>query len=641
MPIRWAAVAIMTGIIMVFMIKSEGGSWRNALLENVEEKTLVVAEAVDVQRKPTTTPLIPMERIDTTTTVSKKVVKAFVSDSTSYTKSSISGSTTSKTSTSSTSTTDIRRDGTFEAATSRCREADTDMVAINMIKLDDAKVETVKTNKISKEAKPFCQCAHGSVARGHGRIVGFEHYKGSKYEPLTGWSMYPAECDDCECVEVKALEPLQENSSVEKVQARLRLMEEFAREKNVLAAPAKNSIEWKDHKCSRLEIGDADLLTFKTGCNGLDFGNAASLVWIAGRAAKTADEGVIMGELQTSIFSACAKTTSQLHLHVMLSEPDFGAPDTYCISCWLASTCHAALRVNPSFQNDSTSLTRVPVVFTEIPLRPVIKNWFRESGIVSFSHRSTWFGYSKIWLPDLLPNIDVAAFVDTDTYFTKDPTILLQLAGNFDHFQAISGLHLENRLYRYRFNSGCMLMSMKRLRETGWRSEVNHFINKNRGMKANESTEGYTENGKCVRFKFGAVDFPMCLTMPCRWIDGHPPKDSGWHKKILCDNPNQTWFADAGDQEFLSYFVSRKPEWFSKLPDGIHKHIQHWKLSEAPLSTLVVLHSPEMARHALAGVGESQNVNPVFRDLFGFPKDAPGDAKRNYGSICQRCQSEK
>lgn len=173
MSIRWTAVAIMTGIIMVFMIRSEGSSWRNALLENVEEKTFVVAEAVDLQRKPTTTPLIPIERIDTTTTVSEKVVKAFISDSTSYTKSSISGSTTSKTSTSSTSTTDMRLDESFEAATSRCKAADTDMVAINMIKLDDAKVEAVKTNKISKEAKPFCQCAHGSVARGRGRIVGF------------------------------------------------------------------------------------------------------------------------------------------------------------------------------------------------------------------------------------------------------------------------------------------------------------------------------------------------------------------------------------------------------------------------------------------------------------------------------------
>ena len=114
--------------------------------------------------------------------------------------------------------------------------------------------------------------------------------------------------------------------------------------------------------------------------------------------------------------------------------------------------------------------------------------------IVGFSHKSTWFGYSKLWLPRLLPMDDWVAFIDTDTVFMRDPWALLDMRhtvmGPTHHIAAIvtPGMGFPARI-----NSGVMVMALGRLRASNWTEALRASVQRNRGWPVGAAVDAAAE----------------------------------------------------------------------------------------------------------------------------------------------------
>ena len=149
-----------------------------------------------------------------------------------------------------------------------------------------------------------------------------------------------------------------------------------------------------------------------------------------------------------------------------------------CNLCWLAATCVAARRsrrhvqLRPAGSNvnksifggaEATNMPDVPVAQIMVhSLNATVLRWFMdELGVVGYGHHSTWFGYSKLWLPRLLPDVEWAAFVDTDTIFVRDPWDLLDIRLKMSDVQTIAASRIigdprtgASLGFTHRINSG-------------------------------------------------------------------------------------------------------------------------------------------------------------------------------------------
>ena len=312
-----------------------------------------------------------------------------------------------------------------------------------------------------------------------------------------GWSLYPAGCTDCSCVPAPVQAALKANATVTALEARLRAGEAIVagRLEPAHASPPPSRTEAPhQQRCSVLREDGAQPGGFDLwmGCDTPAAPDATPIVWISGRAAGSSDEGFILEELQVSVLSACRATTQPLHLHFLVSDADF-RDLTRCTMCWLAATCEHGLRANPRRPHQP-----VPVKFSMYPLVDDIKGWFRDSGVVQFSHKSTWYGYTKLWLPRILhDDVDLVIFVDTDTVFVQSPSRLLSVAGQFTPFQAVAATCTGHRLYANRINSGAMVLSLRRMRAFGWRDVVRSAIEQSRQLPSGVSTKNWSTGSVC------------------------------------------------------------------------------------------------------------------------------------------------
>ena len=224
------------------------------------------------------------------------------------------------------------------------------------------------------------------------------------------------------------------------------------------------------------------------------------MVYIAGRnqlaTGKGGDRAAVFRELRTSVFSACLFTSRPLHVHIFMSTFDTNTSDAAypgCNLCWLAAMCASALPLNTAMR--ATPVDGPMARFTLQPLGTQILEWFRDDlDTIGFSHKSTWFGYSKLWLPRLLPAEDWVAFIDTDTVFVRDPWALLDMRhtvmGPTHHIAAIVTPGMG---FTARINSGVMVMALGRLRASNWAEALRASVQRNRGWPVGAAVDAATE----------------------------------------------------------------------------------------------------------------------------------------------------
>lgn len=241
-------------------------------------------------------------------------------------------------------------------------------------------------------------------------------------------------------------------------------------------------------------------------------------------------------ELQSSIFSACLHTSRPLQIHVFLAPEDMAPGKSglqRCNLCWMAATCiaghrHGVRQRAGSNESGGGGTTTSPAE-VEVPaarivvhsLNATVLRWFMdELGVVGYGHHSTWYGYSKLWLPRLLPNEEWAAFVDTDTIFLKDPWQLLDIRLQMSEAQTIAAARILGNPptwaslgFTHRINSGLMVLALGRLRAAGWGKVLKETIDANRGWSV--GTEIEKGEQVCEDFHWGEFNASTCVTSPC------------------------------------------------------------------------------------------------------------------------------
>ena len=403
------------------------------------------------------------------------------------------------------------------------------------------------------------------------------------------------------------------------------------------------------------------------GCDaaGKKAAEAPALVYIAGRQprgvnfSKQGDGVKGLQEAQVSIFSACQLASSPLHFHVFLSsadaDPASGGRD--CSLCRLAAACAAGLGQNSAglfgsspYDERQTVPSQTAVAwFTAHPLSDEILWWFHdELGMAEFNHHSSWFGYTKLWLPRLLPDANWILFIDTDTMFLRDPWQLLDTRLAMTAEQAISASEIKGMGYAVRINSGAMLMSLDRLRAGGWERALLSAISRNRGwppgLATSSSADGIQVRGEGEALRHGPArtvraagysleerpcnefgsaygfyydpGYQMCLVKPCTdnpnlckkglpRLRALPPRACGGGRPPL---PRAAlWEATAGDQEFFSSVLSYDhASWWHSMNAGgdVHRHLQGGAeliCTRSAVKDTVILHSALNLRSALHG----------------------------------------
>lgn len=396
--------------------------------------------------------------------------------------------------------------------------------------------------------------------------------------------------------------------------------------------------------------------------NGL--GAPPALVYIAGRHhngdadasfSKHGDGDGGLQEALVSIFSACQQASKPLHFHVFMSPADSNRTSggRSCSLCRLAAACAAGLGQSSAGSNGTQSEGQQTAVawFTVRPLSAEILWWFHdELGLVEFNHHSSWFGYTKLWLPRLLPDVEWALFIDTDTMFLRDPWELLDTRLAMTAEQDVSAAYLPGAGFTIRINSGVVLMSLTRLRARGWESALLSAISRNRGWPAGlpiaasakvqvrgkgaAASHGPARTAQLDEYNvtnrpcndLGAGDkrfgwhtdpgYQMCLVKPCtddprfckkgvprlRVLPPRACSGSTWGSRPLGPLPRTAlWEAISGDQEFfssaLSYGEAQRVRSMNVGPDGTDRKIHHHAqgidryCQGRDVSSTVVLHS--------------------------------------------------
>ena len=191
---------------------------------------------------------------------------------------------------------------------------------------------------------------------------------------------------------------------------------------------------------------------------------------------------MLLKELELSVMSACSLTSTRLNFNLFISRKDFD-------ECQASKSC-TVRRVVETACKIGTGMAWLPIPaernkFSLHPLDVSILDLFRtHMGVVAFKHHSTWYGYTKLWLPVLLPDLDRAIFVDTDTVFLQDPR-LLDVTARFDPGQALGATQLvvpegRHNLFRVRITSGVLVMDLGKMRAAGWETLLRDTAVKNR-----------------------------------------------------------------------------------------------------------------------------------------------------------------
>mmetsp|Transcript_2973 Transcript_2973/g.7533 ORF Transcript_2973/g.7533 Transcript_2973/m.7533 type:complete len:549 (-) Transcript_2973:46-1692(-) len=309
------------------------------------------------------------------------------------------------------------------------------------------------------------------------------------------------------------------------------------------------------------------------------------IVYIAGRYTgpeKQKGDGGIIDELHLSVRSACYATarlhrsnsttstnsttnnsTTQVQISekrldfvIFISEADYDiCTNSSAAAMDLDHKCDYSI-VERSCRDELPTAT-----FEYVALDAQILNLWREhAGVVSFGHHSTWYGYTKLWLPVLLGNNDYssALFVDTDTIWNRPPSILFDELHRFNSTQVIGASSLMGKLtqsfsFANRITSGVLLMDLEKIRRNlDWIGIVKHSIVSNRGGIGTDEPipNGYNMSDHCEKaHAWGKYSKPVCVVVPQTEYDG-------------CNNTSRPcWHADVGDQEiFSNIFSNFNPE---------------------------------------------------------------------------------
>eukprot|EP00804_Cyclotella_cryptica_P029430 CCRYP_013355-RA/>CCRYP_013355-RA protein AED:0.09 eAED:0.09 QI:123/1/1/1/0/0/2/514/239 len=164
------------------------------------------------------------------------------------------------------------------------------------------------------------------------------------------------------------------------------------------------------------------------------------IVYIAGRNPDGGGDRSIIDQLHISVLSACRTTMQENktalsfaffisvldHMKCTHSSNHSDACDYYRVE----QSCH---RLLPEAKFHYFALDE-----------KILNMWKEHSGIVSFAHHSTWYGYAKLWLPNLLHvNFSSILFVDTDTIWNKPPSVLFNELSHFNATQVIACLSIN------------------------------------------------------------------------------------------------------------------------------------------------------------------------------------------------------
>ena len=126
---------------------------------------------------------------------------------------------------------------------------------------------------------------------------------------------------------------------------------------------------------------------------------SSAIVYIAGRTACSGDSSLI-DEVHLSVLSACRAQAQRninpdqhLHFVFFVSVDDYNA----CSIPHSSMPCDFRPIVESCSTQYEHSTFEYAMLGTNIP-----RLWKEHTGIVGFSHHSTWFAYAILWLPVLL-----------------------------------------------------------------------------------------------------------------------------------------------------------------------------------------------------------------------------------------------
>lgn len=336
---------------------------------------------------------------------------------------------------------------------------------------------------------------------------------------------------------------------------------------------------------------------------------SSAIVYIAGRvsakktkAKKERGDEDIIEQLHLSVRSVCHATTisssssitpSMLMLNFVffVSETDY---DVCTTNATHSDQCDYSIIEN-SCRDELPGAT-----FNYVALdNKILSLWKEHTGIVSFGHHSTWYGYTKLWLPILLNDYSNILFVDTDTIWNHPPSLIFDELRHFNSSQVIGATSIVNRpkhnqskSFPNRVTSGVLLIDLEKIRQTlNWVGILKESIVSNRGgIGVGEAIpDNYNRSTYCDDFHWGKFSQPLCLSVP--------ELDSKYEG---CDTSLRTcWHATEGDQEFLSNIVSFfHPELLYELPEE-HQCIKMGQILGGDIgrcknSTLI--HAPQIGR---------------------------------------------
>ena len=352
--------------------------------------------------------------------------------------------------------------------------------------------------------------------------------------------------------------------------------------RNFLALVAISVLCWRNFP----HLNQLPLIKKKSVIVSESSGKRAVIVYIAGRNPEGGGDSSIIDELHLSVRSAClammhSGTTYNLSTSTRLPELNF-----------LIFVSEIDYKMCTTSQCDYTSIERSchelqpSAVFRYEALdKRFLSLWKNHTGIISFSHHSTWYGYAKVWLPTLLTSnvygsYSAAMFVDTDTLWNCPPSIIFDELQNFNSAQVIGATSLVERKkhnhslsFSHRVTSGVLLMDLKKLdqQKINWASIVADSIASNRGVGVGMPIPvDYNQSDYCEGFHWGPYMKPFCL------VDPYLSEQEG------CDTPHMCWrtSAAAGDQEFFSaIFSNSRTELLYELPE------RHQLIAMGPIDT--------------------------------------------------------
>jgi hypothetical protein len=351
--------------------------------------------------------------------------------------------------------------------------------------------------------------------------------------------------------------------------------------------------------------------------------NQQAIVYIAGRTKKGSGDSSLLDELYLSVISACHAQSKTLNsTTIEQSRLDF----VFFVSEYDFYLCNNSSATCEYLQIEQACKTWLPPSNFKFKFAPlnidILKLWKENTGIVGFSHHSTWYGYAKVWLPVLpaMNSFSSALFVDTDTLWNHAPSNIFDEMLHFNSTQVIGATsivprhngHTSSLSFKNRVTSGVLLFDLNKFRRSiKWVDIVKSSVTANRGGIAPGEMipSNYNQSAHCEGFHWGPFLKPFCLMDPF-FVDSNSTniqklenfKLSGENSLIRdCGSTRCCWKTspESGDQEFFSdIFSNQNPELLYELP---HKHqvikMGRWKdfAGFNNDTSMTLIHAPAMS----------------------------------------------